>query len=67
MKFFCSLICVASLAGCAQFPNTHPNPAKNNTAAYRADMKDCADAYTETPSGGYLKQRVSCMELKGWE
>jgi hypothetical protein len=67
MRMFALFTCVISLTACAQFPSTHPDPAKNNPTTYKADMKDCAQAYTETPSGGYLKQRVSCMELKGWQ
>jgi hypothetical protein len=55
------------LTACSQFPNTHPDATKNNPTQYRADMKDCAQNYPETSTGSYLKQRVSCMELKGWQ
>jgi hypothetical protein len=45
----------------------HPDIAKNNPATYQADMKDCAQSYPETPDGVYLKNRVACMKLKGWQ
>ena len=67
MRGFAIFICVIFLSACAQFPGTHPDPAKNNPTTYRADMRDCAQNYPETPTGSYLKQRVSCMELKGWQ
>jgi len=55
------------LVACSGFPTTHPNPAKNNPAIYKIDLKDCAQSYPETPDGVYLKRRISCMELKGWK
>ena len=55
------------LVACGGFPTTHPNPAKNNPATYKIDLKDCAQSYPETPDGVYLKGRISCMELKGWK
>ncbi|WP_048812041.1 hypothetical protein [Polynucleobacter asymbioticus] len=55
------------LVACSQFPTTHPDAAKNNPTQYRADMRDCARNYPESGTGAYLKQRVSCMELKGWQ
>ena len=55
------------LVACSQFPNTHPDPAKNNPATYKVDLKDCALAYPETGDGVYLKRRISCMNLKGWQ
>ena len=58
-----------SLFACTNnnFPTTHPDPAKNNAATYKADLKDCAQAYPETPDGIYLKRRISCLKLKGWQ
>ena len=40
--------------------------AKNNSANYKTDVKDCAQAYPETPDGVYLKGRIACLQLKGW-
>ena len=55
-----------SLFACGGFPTAHPDPAKNNPVNYRADVKDCAQAYPEGPDGVYLKRRITCLELKGW-
>jgi hypothetical protein len=55
------------LVACAQFPVTHPDAAKNNPTQYKADMKDCTLNYPESGTGVYLKERKSCMELKGWQ
>jgi hypothetical protein len=54
------------LFACGGFPTTHPDPAKNNPVTYKADAKDCAQAYPEGPDGAYLKRRITCLELKGW-
>ena len=56
-----------TLAACGGFPTTHPDPAKNNPTNYKADLKDCAQSYPETPDGIYLKRRIACLELKGWK
>jgi hypothetical protein len=55
------------LVACSGFPSTHPNAAKNNAATYKVDLQDCKLAYPETPDGVYLKQRIACLKLKGWE
>ena len=61
-----ALTLAASMLACTGFPDQHDDPAKT-PAANQADLKDCARAYPETPDGVYLKQRVSCMKLKGWK
>jgi predicted small lipoprotein YifL len=53
--------------GACGFPDKNIDPVKNNVQVHRQDMKDCALAYPETPDGVYLKRRVGCMELKGWQ
>jgi len=58
---------IIGLVACGGFPTTHPNPAKNNEATYQADLKDCKQAYPETPDGVYLKHRIACLKLKGWQ
>lgn len=60
------LVFAASMLACTSFPDEHADPAKNTSAANQADLKACARSYPETPDGVYLKQRVSCMKLKGW-
>jgi len=62
-----TLLCSAIMLACTGFPDQHDDPTKNTPAANQADLKDCARSYPETPDGVYLKQRVSCMKLKGWK
>jgi hypothetical protein len=67
---FLSILLIVSMlsVACAQsFPTTHPDPQKNNSITYKADMRDCAESYPESADGIYLKRRLSCMELKGWK
>ena len=61
------LLTTSIMLGACSFPDKNTDPAKNNSKEYRQDMKDCAQAYPETPDGVYLKRRVGCMELKGWQ
>jgi hypothetical protein len=63
---YVSLLISLMLAACGGFPTTHPDPAKNNAANYKTDLKDCVQAYPETSDGVYLKRRMTCLELKGW-
>ena len=55
------------LAACGGFPTTHPDNAKNNSANYKVEINDCTQSYPETPDGVYLKRRIECMKLKGWQ
>ena len=61
------LLATSIMLGACSFPDKNIDPAKNNSKEYRQDMKDCSLAYPETPDGVYLKRRVGCMELKGWQ
>ena len=61
-----SLLLSLTLVACGGFPTAHPDPAKNNSTNYKNDLKDCAQAYPETPDGVYLKSRIACLQLKGW-
>ncbi len=63
---YASLLIRLLLGACGGFPTTHPEPSKNNSANYKTDIKDCAQAYPETPDGVYLKRRIACLQLKGW-
>ena len=45
---------------------THHDPVKNNSATYKVNLKDSALDYPETPDGVYVKSRIACLELKGW-
>ena len=61
------LLAIALAVSACGFPDKNSDPAKNNAQMFKKDMKDCAQAYPETPDGVYLKRRVGCMELKGWQ
>ena len=52
--------------GCSLYPDINTNTAKNNKATFRQDALDCAQSYPESGSGTHVKQRIGCMNLKGW-
>jgi hypothetical protein len=54
------------LMGCSLYPDVNTDPTKNNLATFRQDALDCAHSYPESGSGVHIKQRISCMNLKGW-
>ncbi|AGG32873.1 hypothetical protein D521_0303 [beta proteobacterium CB] len=54
------------LMGCSLYPDVNTDPAKNNKATFRQDALDCAQSYPESGSGTHIKQRIGCMNLKGW-
>ena len=54
------------LVGCSLYPDVNTDPAKNNKATFRQDAIDCAQSYPESGSGIHIKQRIGCMNLKGW-
>ena len=54
------------LLGCSSYPDVNSDPAKNNKATFQRDALDCATAYPEAGSGVHVRQRISCMNLKGW-
>ncbi|MBU3637600.1 hypothetical protein [Polynucleobacter sp. es-MAR-4] len=59
--------CVALLLfGCSVYPDVNKDPAKNNKATFQRDAVDCAQAYPEAGSGVHVKERIRCMNLKGW-
>jgi predicted small lipoprotein YifL len=64
---FLTVMMTLSLAACGGFPTTHPDAAKNNPTNHQVDMKDCTQSYPETADGVYLKRRIECMKLKGWQ
>jgi hypothetical protein len=54
------------LLGCSIYPDVNKDPAKNNKAILQRDAIDCAQSYPESASGSHVKQRIACMNLKGW-
>ena len=61
-----SLLLGFSLVGCSLYPDVNADPAKNNKATFQRDALDCAQAYPESGSGVHVRQRIGCMNLKGW-
>jgi hypothetical protein len=52
--------------GCSLYPDVNADPAKNNKATFQRDALDCAQSYPDSGSGVHVKQRIGCMNLKGW-
>lgn len=52
--------------GCSSYPDKNSDPSKNNKASFQRDALDCAQAYPEAGSGVHVKERIACMNLKGW-
>jgi hypothetical protein len=48
------------------YADVNIDPSKNNKAAFQLDAIDCAKAYPYVDSGAHIKQRIGCMNLKGW-
>jgi hypothetical protein len=63
--FFGSLV-TSFLLGCSLYPDINTDPTKNNKVTFRQDALDCAQAYPESAAGIHIKQRIGCMNLKGW-
>ena len=61
-----SLLAGSILMGCSLYPDVNTDPTKNNKATFQRDALDCAQAYPEAGSGVNIKQRIICMNLKGW-
>jgi hypothetical protein len=57
---------ISASFGCTLYPEVNIDPAKNNKAAFKKDAMDCAQSYPDSGSGVHIKQRISCMNLKGW-
>jgi len=60
------VILMSGLCSCSIYPDKNEDPAKNNKVTFQRDAVDCAEAYPESGSGTHVKQRISCMNLKGW-
>jgi len=56
------------LLGCGSaIPEQNQDPAKNNQATFRKDLKECREDYPEQGSGIHIRQWQGCMNLKGWK
>ena len=67
LKAFLALSLLALLIGCSLYPDVNQDPAKNNKATFQRDAIECAQAYPDTGGGAYIRQRINCMKLKGWQ
>jgi hypothetical protein len=56
----------ATLFACTSYPDVNRDPAKNNKVNFQQDAIDCAQSYPEAGSGVHIRQRIGCMNLKGW-
>ena len=63
---FLPILAVSVLVGCTPIPDKNQDPAKNNLATFRKDLKECKEDYPEDGSGVHIRQWEGCMNLKGW-
>ena len=61
-----ALLIVTVLLGCSSYPDVNSDPAKNNKATFQRDAIECAKSYPEAGSGVHVKERIACMNIKGW-
>ena len=61
-----AFLAASTMVGCSLYPDVNTDPAKNNKVTFRHDALDCAQSYPESGSGTHVKQRIGCMNLKGW-
>ena len=66
LKTAFGFLIVTTLFSCSLYPDVNRDPAKNNLATFQRDAVDCAQSYPEGASGAFVKQRIGCMNLKGW-
>jgi hypothetical protein len=66
IKVWSGFFVTAVLLGCSVYPDVNSDPAKNNKATFRQDALACAQSYPEVGTGVHIKQRIGCMNLKGW-
>jgi hypothetical protein len=65
-KVTITLLVGSFLMGCSLYPDVNTDPAKNNKATFQRDALDCTQSYPDSGSGVHVKQRIGCMNLKGW-
>jgi hypothetical protein len=67
IKTLLGFLMFTALFACSSYPDVNSDPAKNNKATFQRDALDCAQSYPEAGSGVHVKQRIACMNLKGWK
>ena len=66
LKVLTISLMATALFACSSYPGVNSDPAKNNRATFQQDALDCAKSYPESGSGVHVKQRIGCMNTKGW-
>ena len=68
LKATIGLLLTSVLFGCGSmiYPDVNVDPAKNNKVTFQRDALDCAQSYPESGSGVHVKERIGCMNIKGW-
>jgi hypothetical protein len=66
LKALAGLLMISALLACSSYPGVNSDPAKNNKQTFQRDAVECAQSYPESGSGVHIKQRIGCMNLKGW-
>ena len=65
-KVLIIFLMATALFACSSYPEVNSDPAKNNKTTFQRDALDCAQSYPESGSGVHVKQRIGCMNIKGW-
>jgi hypothetical protein len=66
LKVSIVFLMATALLACSSYPDVNRDPAKNNKVNFQQDAIDCAQSYPESGSGVHIRQRIGCMNLKGW-
>jgi hypothetical protein len=66
LKALMGSLIAPTLFACSSYPDVNEDPAKNNKATFQRDAIDCAKSYPEAGSGVHVKERIACMNVKGW-
>jgi hypothetical protein len=66
LKSLVGLSIASTFFGCSLYPDVNSDPTKNNKVTFQRDAVDCAQSYPESGSGVHVKERIACMNLKGW-
>lgn len=65
-KGLTSFLMTTTLFSCSTYPDVNSDPAKNNKVSFQRDALGCAQSYPASESGVHFKQRIACMNIKGW-
>ena len=66
LKALAGSLMASALLACSLYPDVNEDPFKNNKQTFQRDAIDCAKSYPEAGSGVHVKERIACMNVKGW-